>query len=639
MKLSRSSLLALVLLPISWANAPPPAHAAGPVSNAIVDVPVPVSDAIVDVPAPYAAGEVRHDEITRRSFHLEMRDGVRIALDLWLPADLEEGALLPTILHQTRYWRSARLLWPIADDFAGRGEARDFVERGYAWVSVDARGSGASFGSRPYPWSQDETRDGAEVVDWIVSQPWSNGRVGTFGTSYDGSTAEFLVTNGHPAVVAAAPRFSLFDAYADIAFPGGVQLDWFTERWAAFNGALDRDVVPDHLGRLLGWRAFLVRGVRRVDGDDGALVAAAIADHADNWNVHRLASGITFRDDPDENGDTVDVFSPFSFAEELDASGTPIFSWSGWFDGAYAHAAIKRHLTLSNRGNRLILGPWTHGGESQVRGARSAPSDFDHLGQLLKFFDHHVRGVDTGLEQDAPVHYYTLVEGRWKAAASWPPPARPVRLYLAPGNALSPDPPPAGTHVDHHRVDPAHGTGGASRWNSLMGLPVNYDDRAAADAALLVYDTPVLDRDLEVTGHPVVTLYAASSAGDGAFHVYLEDVAPDGAVTYVSEGQLRALHRKLSTTPPPYRQVVPQRSFRREDGRPLQPGRVAELVIDLLPTSYLFRQGHRIRIALAGADADHFATIPADAAPSWEVQRSRTHPSHVMLPVVVGPRD
>jgi putative CocE/NonD family hydrolase len=595
------------------------------------------SDAITDIPAPYQAAEPRYSEVTRRSFHLGMRDGVRIALDVWLPAGREAEAKLPTILHQTRYWRSSQLVWPIPDQFAGREEAAEFVERGYAWVSVDARGSGASFGSRPYPWSGDETRDGAEVVDWIVAQPWSNGRVGTFGTSYDGSTAEFLVVNEHPAVVAAAPRFSLFDAYADIAFPGGIRLDWFTQRWAQFNHALDRNTIPADLKEELGWRRWLLKGVRPVDGDDGdALLEAAVAAHADNWDVHELATGRNFRDDANASGETVDVFSPFTYAEPLDDSGTPIYSWSGWFDGGYAHAAIKRHLTLKNPANRLILGPWTHGGIHQVRGAHSSPTEFDHTGQLLKFFDHYVGGEDTGIENDAPVHYYTMVEGRWKAAAAWPPASKPVRLYLSDAGSLSPDAPPVGVHSDRHSVDPTHGTGDASRWNSLMGLAVDYPDRAAADTTLLVYDTPALDRDFEVTGHPVITLYVASSAQDGAFFVYLEDVGPDGSVTYVTEGQLRALHRKLSTTPAPYRQVVPYRSFRREDGRPMRPGQISELVIDLLPTSYLFREGHRIRVALAGADADHFAAIPDGAPPTWEVQRSRSHPSHIMLPVVVA---
>lgn len=592
------------------------------------------SDAIVDVPRPYDPGPDAYAGALRTSFHVTMRDGVRIAVDLWLPEGLEEGATLPAILHQTRYWRGAQLRWPASLLFDSPGDrAEAFVRQGYAWLSVDARGSGASFGTRPYPWSPDETRDGAQLVDWIIAQPWSNGTVGAFGTSYDGTTAEFLAVNQHPAVRAVAPRFSLFDAWADIAFPGGLRLASFARQWGTFNAALDRNEVPPHLAEMLGWRRLLVLGVRPVDGADGdTLLQDALKEHADNWDVTELAMNTTYRDDGTGTNTAAD-FSPFSFTKQLDGSGTPIYGWSGWFDGAYAHSAIKRHLTLTNPENRLILGPWDHGARFQVRGAVGEATEFDHRGELLKFFDRYLKQEQTGLVSDAPVHYYTMVEGRWKAASAWPPPSDPLRLYFGADGTLSPEAPQQRFAADRYSVDPEHRTGTQSRWDSLMGYDVAYADRAAADATLLTYDSPTLDRDVEVTGHPVVTLYVASSANDGAFLAYLEDVAPDGSVTYVTEGVLRALHRKLATTPAPYRQVVPYRTLRRADGRPLRPGEVAELVFDLLPTSYLFRAGHSIRIALAGADADHFSPVPDGAPPTWEVSRSRAHPSHVMLPV------
>jgi hypothetical protein len=227
-----------------------------------------------------------------------------------------------------------------------------------------------------------------------------------------------------------------------------------------------------------------------------------------------------------------------------------------------------------------------------------------------------------------------MVEGRWKAASSWPPPAEPVRYHLAQEGSLGTEPPREGTASDRYLVDYTHGTGGESRWNSLMGWPANYPDRAEADRKLLVYDSPPLERDLEVTGHPVATLYVASTADDGVFIAYLEDVGQDGSVTYVTEGVLRGIHRKLGEQKPPYPMVVPYHSFERKDGRPMVPGEVAELVFDLLPTSYLFERGHRVRVALAGADRDHFALIPPQAPPTWTLFRDAAHPSHVTLPVV-----
>jgi putative CocE/NonD family hydrolase len=598
------------------------------------------TDRVVAEPVLYDVGERIYDEVERSSLYLTMRDGVKIAIDLYLPKDLPDGEKIPTVLWQTRYWRSWKLRRPLGLFLdPTRERIREFVRRGYAWVGVDARGSGASFGHRPYPWSPDETRDGAEIVDWVLEQPWSNRKVGSFGTSYSGTTAEFLVVNQHPAVKAVAPRFSLFDAYTDIAFPGGVPHVWFTENWGMGNRMLDRNELPPHVRESRGWWVDLVvAGVRPVDGDGGeALLKAALVDHAENWDVHRTAQQATFRDDINDAGYKVEVLSPHHYADRVDASGTAIYSWSGWFDGPYQHAAIKRHLTLTGRDNRLILGPWTHGGRHQVRDGRSSGTEFDHLAELLKFFDHHLQGKTTGLSKDAPVHYYTMVEGRWKAAQSWPPPAKTVRYYLAQNGALTDERPDTREASDRYVVDYTHGTGDRSRWNSLMGFRVDYPDRAKADEKLLVYESAPLTRDVEVTGHPVVTLYVRSTANDGVFIVYLEDVDEKGRVTYVTEGLLRGLHRKLSHQPPPYAMVVPYRTFERADGRPLVPGEVAELMFDLLPTSYLFKRGHSIRVALAGADRDHFALIPSEEPPTWKVLRDAAHPSHVALPV--APRE
>jgi putative CocE/NonD family hydrolase len=595
------------------------------------------ADAAVTVPAPYDPGPPRYQEIVRESLYVPMRDGVKLAVDVWLPEGLAPDARLPAILMQTRYWRSTGIRWPFAYflDRPGKWVAL-LVRHGYACVSVDARGSGASFGTRPLEWSPDEVRDGAEIVDWILAQPWSNGVVGAEGISYEGTTAEFLVTNGHPAVRAVIPRFSLFDAYTDIAFPGGVHLARFTEQWRDLNGMLDRNEIPPFAG-LLG--KIVAIGVRPVDADrDRALRAAAVRGHADNYDVHEMALRTTFRDDAHMSGGleaSIDTLSPSSYVRALNAANTPVYSYSGWFDVAYQHGAIKRHLTLTNPENRLILGPWAHAGRFTSSPANAGRTRFDHAAEMLKFFDHHLKGRETGLSADQRVHYFTMAEERWKAADTWPPRSEARRFYFAANQTLSTTPPRESEAADAYEVDTSHGTGPQSRWDSAIGGRfVAYPDRATQDEKLLVYDSEVLDRDTEVTGHPTVTLHVTSSAEDGAFFVYLEDVDAAGQVSYVTEGQLRALHRHVSPLDPPYAHVVPYHSFTRADGRPLVPGEAVELRFDLLPTSYLFRQGHRIRVAVAGADKDHFALIPRDGPPKIRVHREVRRPSHVVLPVV-----
>ena len=151
---------------------------------------------------------------------------------------------------------------------------------------------------------------------------------------------------------------------------------------------------------------------------------------------------------------------------------------------------------------------------------------------------------------------------------------------------------------------------------------------------MLVYRSLPLAAPLEVTGHPIARLWLTADRDDVHVFVYLEDEGPDGRVQYVTEGQLRALHRQTSAAAP-YDTPVPYRSFTRADARPLVPGEATELLVDLLPTSYLFAAGRRVRLALAGADRDHFAVLPG--APSWAFHRGGGRASYLELPVM--PRD
>ncbi len=347
----------------------------------------------------------------RMSQYLTMRDGVKIAVDLYLPDSLEPGQTIPTILHQTRYWRAFEYRWLIALFKDGRPRglignyAERFLQRGYAWVDVDVRGSGASFGTRPMAYSPAEIQDGAEIVDWIITQPWSNGKVGAMGISYSGATAEMLLVNQHPAVKAIAPMFAGFDLYSEIAFPGGIHLSWFTETWSYINNRLDHNELP-----LAGWIAKLfVRGVHPVDGDsDNQLLAMAVQEHAVNWSPFKEASGLTFRDDPppSRQAQNIDTLSTQHYSKEIEQSGAAIYSYSGWFDGGYALAAIKRHRQHHNSENKLILGPWDHGGKRQISPYALGPAQFDHAQELIRFFNQHLQDVQTGTHDELPVQLH-----------------------------------------------------------------------------------------------------------------------------------------------------------------------------------------------------------------------------------------
>ncbi|MGH9755976.1 MAG: CocE/NonD family hydrolase, partial [Blastocatellia bacterium] len=432
------------------------------------------------------------------------------------------------------------------------------------------------------------------------------------------------------AVKAVAPQFSLFDAYPDIVFPGGIHQTWFTKLWGKVVSDMDRNVISE-----LAPKGIV--GVRPVDEDaDRRMLARAFSEHTTNIDIAAEMPHITFRDDRAPANWTLNEVSPFTYLRELTSSGAAIYSYSGWYDGGYPRAAIARFLTVRNPGSRLVIGPWNHGGAfyfSPSLGRRN--SSFAHTKELLRFFERHLKGIKTSIVDEAPIHYYTMGEEKWHAASVWPLPRTQVRTwFFGSDKTLGKTSQKGKSGDDAYKVDYSTGTGNQSRWNTLVGGgPVDYPDRAAEDGKLLTYTSAPLEHDLEVTGHPVVRLFVSSTATDGQFFVYLEEVDQQGRVRYVTEGQLRAINRKVSNARPPYKTFGPYHTFLQRDARPLIPGRVAELSFDLLPTSNLFRKGRRIRVAIAGADKDHFEP-PTGDPPTIRVYRGGVHASRIDLPII-----
>lgn len=618
-----------------------------------------------------AARPLPRDPGKRRSLYRTMRDGTQLAVDVTLPSSFRTGDKLPTILRQTRYFRSVEM--PAALDFRMSRDAFDivaptrerFLAHGYAWVDVDVRGSGVSSGAWPGPWSPAEVRDGGEIVDFIIREPWSNGLVGSTGISYEGTTSEMLLVNRHEAVRAVAPRFSLLCAYEDVAFPGGAHLGWFTQGWARYNRLLDDHRVHDALAELVyviararSWqpgaiwsgpaRALLdrvgpertkrliglvfgvfLRGGRRVDEDlDGSLRSRALLDHVDNGDVHALCLEGCFRDDVAPNREDVAfaAVSPRGHLPTLASSGAAVFSYGGWLDGGYAQAAARRFVSLGK--GRLLIGPWGHAGVfAHDPTSTTMPAAFPHEVELFRFFDRELRGrehEDASSAGDSPVRYFTLVKNEWNVASQWPPAhVRPERFHFDASRRLVPkDDARHGSVVVKH--DPRFGTGERSRWRGLLAgfVPADYPDFAARLRDQVVFKTDPFAQGVVITGHPVVRLFV-SGGPDYTVMAYVVDVGPDGSVRYVTEGQLRALHRAASTPERGYEPLTPYRSFDKADAIAIPSGEIVELVFGLLPTSYWIRPGHRIGVALTLGDNDHFA--PIDGAGSVEVHTASSH--------------
>lgn len=563
-----------------------------------------------------------------RSLHVPMRDGVRIALDVVLPEGLPDGARVPTILTMTRYWRA----W---EGDGANDIQRFFTSHGYAVVWGDSRGTGASFGVWPHHRAPDEVLDFGEVMDWIVAQPWSDGTVGGWGTSYTANTNDWFAQVGRSSFRAGISRFPDYDPYADLYFPGGVPNAYMGSNWGL--RVKDMDL---NLPRSRGGAPPV--GVRPVDGDaDGALVEAAVEARRDVPSVWESFRVLTYKDEPMPlwNGLSMDDWGIHSHADEVEASGSAIYSWASWTDAGTAQGVLHRFMTLSNP-QRAVIAAWSHGAREDASPFHpeayplDPPTEAQRLEDLC-FYEAYLRG------SGPPVHelvYRTMGEDAWKRTSEWPlRETREERWYLGEGGVLSPEK-PEGRGTDRYEVDFTHTTGTRNRWATNNGAgDVVYPDRAEADTKLLTYTSPPLDRDTEITGTPVVTLRLASSHEDGAVFVYLEDVTPDGRVLYIGEGQIRLLHRRTSDASAPFVTAGPYHSYGHADAAPMTPGKVEEVAFAMLPTSVLFRAGHRIRIAIGGADADTFARIPAKGRPVWTVERGGDAPSYVTLPVI--PRD
>lgn len=576
------------------------------------------------------------------SCYLPMRDGCRLAADIYLPQPLPGTAgpptSYPTVVIFTPYYRRFRLSQPGAEPSPNGAKYRDaFVPKGYAVVVVDVRGTGASFGTRDALRSPTERDDYYEVAEWIASQPWSNGRIGSTGISYLGAAACFLASTGHPAVKAIAPLFSVSDIYSEQLYPGGMLSKVWVQAYDELMLALDQD-RRDLVAGFPYFNDARFSGPERVDEDtDGALVAAAVAEHRNNFTLADLAPEFAFRDGAAFHDPSLDSgsCSPYRYLDGI-RPDVAVYSISGWYDGGgYANGAITRFLSLPSHDSRLLLGPWDHGARTNVSPWRDhAASDFPLLGEVLRFFDHHLMELPTGLEREARVHYHSIHDNQWQPADAWPPAPATRRFHLTVDATLAPRPVAATTQLDT-QVSFDWTTGRQTRYERLGAANIEdyYADWAQHEQALPHFDTAPLDAPMAIAGHVVAHLDVAASQPDAAVFVYLSEVEADGTVRYITEGMLRASHRKLEQCPAEYRTTWPYRAHRRAEAERLVPGVSVPLQFALLPVAWTLAAGSRLRVSIAGADRGHFPQVPHGRPPRLTFTLGGARGCHIDVPV------
>lgn len=574
----------------------------------------------------YSAPE--YDSFIRTSQYLTMRDGVRIAIDVIRPARGGKPAeeKLPVIWAHNRYRRATLRDGKLESD-ADSPVGRAFVMHGYILADADVRGSGASFGTWKGIFTPEESRDAYEITEWLAAQSWCDGNVGMFGGSYLGITQLMAASTRPPHLKAIFPLVALFDLYG-VAFHNGVFFDDFIRAWSDLTMELDK--TP---------------GAAPVDGEEGgAWLEAALKEHSGNRRLIDIFMPLRFRDGRDEvTGARIYYdWQPAGFIKEINEAAIPMYVWGGWFD------SFTKDCTLIFRNfaapKKLVMGAWSH----SPRDEEIAKEEFSlAVTEALRWFDYWLKGIQNGVLDEPPVHYHLMKapkQNEWRTAEEWPVrDAVAVPYYFGGGPSgsvasvndglLQAAPPSGKGGPDEYRINYSTTSGKTSRWDNAVGGGFSYADMAENDRKGLTYTTAPLAEDLNVTGHPVVHLWVSSTATDGDFFVYLEEVDGQGVSHYVAEGAIKASHRALAE--PYYDNLgLPFHRGYAEDAQPLKPGRAAELVFDLQPTSNLFEAGNRVRVTVVGADADNATPLNQNPPPTVKIYRKKGMASYIDLPVV-----
>jgi putative CocE/NonD family hydrolase len=561
-----------------------------------------------DEPSPKASKPTQQVkvEFDRR---IPMRDGVTLSADLYRP---DAPGRFPVILTRTPYLKSPR-------DKEGLERCRYFAARGYVYVVADVRGRGDSGGTFvPYI---DEGRDGWDAIEWCSAQPWSTGKVATVGGSYTAKNQWLAAIEQPPHLAAMVTMVTPSDPFVE--WPTGVpipmDISWhqFTAGHMLQNlDAVTWDKVHRHLPLLT--------------------MDEAVGRPLPYWR------------EMFEHARLDDWWEPQRYQNKLDRVKVPVLHLSGWYDdeqvgtplnfaGMVARAATRE----IRQSQKLIMGPWPHNVAAQP--TKLGEVDFgptakiDLSATLLRWFDHWLKGIDTGLMNEPPVRIFVMGANKWRDENEWPPArAKFVKYFLHSrrranslygDGSLSAAEPGSDEREDHYSSDPERPVPFITEPTfAQIGGPDDYRPVERRDD-VLVYTTEPLAADTEVTGPVRARLFAASTARDTDFTAKLLDVWPDGYAQRLCDGMVRARFREGMDKP-----------------ALIEPGKIYAYGVDCWTTSQLFKKGHSIRLEIASTAFPKYDRNPntgATLGKSTEMKRAdqtiyhdADHPSHLLLPVV-----
>lgn len=577
-----------------------------------------------------------------------MRDGTILRANVFTP---NEPGIYPVLLQRRPYNKNLAVTPPIPNALAWSGF---WASHCYIVVVQDTRGQYNSDGVF-YPFRY-EANDGYDTIEWAAGLPKSNGKVGTWGISYPGAVQLLAASLRPPHLVTIAPGNTSSDYHDGWTYEGGALDLSFAEDWPLRNiansavrhypdgAALDAEMNQAILDEFTKWYWFLpLKDFTPLHPED-----PRVAPYFFDWLRH-----------PDND----DYWQQWSIRQRWSQITVPALLYDGWYDifinGQLENFNGLRHeggSEVARRGTRLFVGPWVHLNWRRTQGELDFGPEADNpINQLqLRWFDYWLKGIPNGVDKDPRVQVFVMGANKWRTANVWPLPGTEYHKYylhsLGSANTSSGDgwlstkKPEVDEYapeesrrtmneaaIDRYNYDPAFpvpSIGGRFQ-ASVPGGP--YDQNPLLDRPdVLVYTTPPLDKDVEVTGPVTVTLYAASSATDTDFTAKVNDVYPDGTSILINYGIQRARYRESGINP-----------------TLIEPGKIYKYAIHIWPTSNLFKAGHHIRLEISSSNFPMYDRNPntghafARDADLQVAQQTIYHdihrPSEITLPIMATP--
>ncbi len=604
------------------------------------------------MPESYQGSHQQYDAICHSNVMIPMRDGVRLATDIYIPAMDGQPASgkFPVILERTPY------------DKAGSGNVTNgtyYARRGYVCAIQDVRGRFVSEGEW-YPFAK-EAPDGYDTVEWLAAQEWSDGQVGTMGASYCGSDQSALATLNPPHLSTMIVAVGASNYYHCSMRQNGALEQRFMI-YAFRMATTSKEAFADANIKAAVDRAFANVGewVSRAPLKKGTSPLRMLPNY-EQWVLDLFMHG-EYDDYWKQRGYAISQY----YEEHADV---PTLYLGGWYD-SYARATCENYTALSKMKESrqvLMMGPWTHGGwgVTNAGDVDFGNHSFINYNDLrLAWFDHFLKGMHTEVSDWSPVKIFVMgagdgipnYQGRlhhsgyWRDEQDFPlPDTQFTPYYLHADGELSTVLPSADESTSHFSFDPRDPVptigGGISAADPIMGAGA-FDQRGNsrffgckdtlplnARSDVLTFQTPPLESDVEMTGPITVKLHASSSARDTDFTAKLIDVCPlsddypDGLAINLTDSIIRARYRNGWDTP-----------------ELLEPGNVYEFVFELYPTSNVFKKGHRIRLDISSSNWPRFDANPNTGGDlgverrleiaEQTIHHEPEHPSHVVLPII-----